>query len=338
MLTIDCTTKSDVYNPLAAQGTWYQHIWGRRQYPSIDLDLDWYLDRFLYDNSGVSLSSIYGDPLCWPSLIHFMEEKKHDSRCCMDIQTFASSPIIFDVARYKCNFSICIDGLDDLCGKVFAGANWEIFKTAISDLGPRVAIIFHAFHHNRHQIPQVIEMAEKHNAMVQLIPGCLRNNPGTSVVSENYQWLYDVIPENIHTDCVDAKELSDIKKKYSRCVPIDLEKTLWGYTSLRTYLPIVKNRSINDNPLVTPKKLSRNIERKAKEKFSSKNWTVITPDCKIFKNHSLYSTYMHMLGTDWSASASDVTETADHSGSPIHDVVYCAQYFKENSKVIQQTP
>lgn len=313
-------------------------MWGRRQYPQIDLDLDWFLDHFLYDNSGISLSCTYGDPLCWPSLIELLEEKKYDTHCCMSINTFASSEVIFDAAEYRCDFIIDIDGIDDLCGKVFLGASWETIQQAISVLGSRAELVFHAFAHNRHQIPSVAGLAKKHNLMLRVVPGCLQNNPGASVISEKCEWLYDVIPENVYISSEDVNNLNKTISSYADCEPMQLEKTLWGFTSLRTYLPRVHNRSINNFPLVTPQKLPDDIEENIRKKFSLTDTFTITPDCKIFRNHALCSMYMHMLATDWSASASDIIATKDHIGSPLHDIVYCAQYFKEHADSIQQIP
>lgn len=331
-MIVDCTTQSNIYNPLSAQGQWYKHIWGRREYPALDLDVDLICEYS--KDTPVTLQSLYGDPLCWKYVEEFAKHKRHN----LGIVTHANvSDVYLDkIKRNGCTLTVLLDGLDQMCGKIHLGVDWDTVQRNLEILSEQDTVIFYAFKHNCFQIPELVNFAVKNSINLEIQPGTVHNNPGISVIDSHYNWLYDVIPEDIWIKDASTQDLYELATDYQNTPETSLEKTLWGFNSLRTYMPVLRNRSINQKPMITKLPVNEITMSKLEQQYQEKSGTFVSPDGRLFENHNNYTMYMYMLGNDWIADNTTLLKTNDVNSYENNVIFYAQKFLQEEFVTLQK--
>lgn len=340
MLQIDCTTRNTVYNPVSAQGSWYQHAWGPRDYPRCDLPFKHAL--FACDSkSHVNLKCMYGDPLDWEHIDCFL--KKVSDHKQVVVHTYGQRNI--SDCYQNTNYHISIDGIDDVYGKVLLGADYNRLLRTLKKLQGNGSINFLAFEHNAHQIPKAAQLAKKFNMDFYASPGIGHKNQA-AVIDRDQRWLYDVVPELADVDVEKITDVDYLTKIYQNYQPKLLAKHTQTYMSLRTYLPIVKNKRITEDPLISTKKIPGDYQKIFDSRYADTDQIFLTPDNVSIKNQTLYFMYMNMMSTDWSTSSKDLVQCeldAKRTGNYdklmySYEVLYCARKLTNIINSTQQTP
>lgn len=329
---VDVTTQNVVYNPTTAQGQWFQHRWGQRQYPQLDLELDW-LKLNVDAAQKYDLHSVYGDPICWPHLVNFVEWCKIKP----EIFTYANTD---DLSTFRCLKKqsaytvVKLDGVDELCGRVYLGAQWSKISPVLDTIAGHGGVELQTYNHNRHQIPQLIALCKKLQLQLFLSPGVKNDQFGTSVIDQDCNWLYDIVPYDAGVHMITEHNSKDIIKKIEPLEPEEPKKCLWAYKSLRTYMPPSQHRSIWENPLLGKMSHSPGIVEKFHKEYHQQQGVFVTPDHKILWNHKIYTMYMYLLANDWKLDNAYLRQ--NNNSVFVSDVLLYAERIL--SEVIQQTP
>lgn len=322
-IQIDCTTDNNVYDPTDGQGQWFQHRWGRRNYPNLSLGFE---HAYIHcaDSDQVQLNCTYGDPLCWPQLSEFLQ--------------VCHKPLIIHTTANVCDFSlvrqllhprievvITLDGIEEQCGRVFLGADWQTILANLQLLRDRCSVKFQTYEHNCYQIPRLLELAQKYKFAVNFETPAKNDRFGTAVIDQDCNWLYDVIP-------VDVGELSvESVEQVASMFPqpeTGLKKHTWSYNSLKTFMPRLAHRSILENPLVGRVNYMPDREQEFLAAYQHVDGKYITPDNQTFWNGKTYSAYMLMLADDWKFSNSYLQQNADNR--PVQELAFFARKFLED--------
>jgi hypothetical protein len=308
---LDVTTSNTVYNPTSAQGQWFQHRWGPRQYPQLSVDLKW-VKRSVPRDLKYELRCIYGDPICWNELVYFAEWTKVKP----EVFTYANTDqqdILHALNRMGCYTVISLDGVGDLCGKVNLGASWDNVQRSIDAISGCGAVEMHTFEHNLHQLPELYKICKNHD--IQLFLNCDTRNDkfGTSVIDSKCNWLYDVKPCDTGIHAVNDNNIELLQADaYTDTESVFLDKNLWAFTSLRTYMPVSRHRNILENPLLGNTEIPTEIKMKFDTEYESQEGMFVTPDEKILWNHKVYTMYMYLLANDWKLDKNYLEKNKDN--------------------------
>ncbi len=283
MITIDITTRNTVYHPLSAQGQWIQHRFGRRSYPTIDLDLDT-IKLVLEQYDTVFLRSIYGDPLCHPdinTIIDLLEESKKQciifSYLNIDDSNLIQRLSTVDNIIVYAN----IDGFDSY-GKTILNSNKELVFKNIKELGKKVTIEFCMYKHNLLDYNNIVK---EFDSKINLLPGKKLCDGPTSIINDEGEWLYDVLPANELNE-----ELHESK----------LVKYLDSYNILIPYRRIIEGKSILNDPVIV-----RTI-RNNKEIFNI-DMPAISVTGHLFKCNEYMNIFSNALCNDWNITPETIS-------------------------------
>jgi hypothetical protein len=274
MITVDITTRNNVFFSLGPQGQWIQHRFGKRNYPLLDLEIS-IIEKILSSNKTVFFRSIYGDPLCHPDIDQILNIIASKS-CDVFFFSFLNvdNKIIEKINKIPNVHVYCIiDGYKNYGRTILNSNKTQVFKN-VSNLS-NVTLEYRIYKHNVRDI----KLLEKKfpNAIINLLPGINLVRDFSTVVDENRNWLYDVFP------IVDADEsLHDPS----------LNKTIDGYKILANYLVDVEGGvSILDQPA-----LSKFIR---KNKTFQYDMNAVSVTGHIFTSTELMSVFSNALCKDW---------------------------------------
>lgn len=255
-MIVDPTTKNFIYNSTSPQGQWYKHRWGRRNYPIVDLPL------FYPATEHITLSSVYGDPLAWTHINEFCKNYKGN----ISIITYGVGVL---PEHDNITYILKLDGIHELCGKVFLGAEWNESILARVDI-----IEFHQYAHNKRQLLDVYQLCVEHNLHLVIVDGAMVDYYGASIIDQECNWLYDVFPATHDST--------------------ELVRTVEAYNSLRTYVKPPQGRSILRKPMIAKQpEIYRTVENDGE---------YIAPTGHKFTNRNMFTMFMLMLGDDWVAT------------------------------------
>lgn len=253
-MIVDPTTQNHIYNPASPQGQWFQHRWGKRNYPTLNLPAN------IQFNSDIRLESFYGDPLTWPNINNFCEQYKNN----IHILTYGMGVVhVYD----NVSFTFKIDGMNELCGTLYLGADWNEITTNIETVKHCSTIEFALYPYNKHQVDDITTWCAERNIPLNITEGFYVDYYGTSVIDESGTWLYDVLKDDA-----------------------ELYRSVTAYNSLRTYVKGAQGRSILNKPMLP--RLQHG------EEFSP-DGIYITPTGHKFENRTLFGMFMNMLCDDW---------------------------------------
>lgn len=280
---IDCTTENNVYDPTGPQGQSFQHRWGPRQCPDLELDLSQALD-VARGHEHVILKCTYGDPFCWKYFEDFV------ALCQSPIMIHTTGnvdPEYFKVVAEKFSHVIfSLDGIEDQCGRIMLGADWSKISQNIKQMGKNCTVEMKVYVHNCRQIEQIKNLADRQGFNTVFRPGDSNDVFGTAIIDQNCNWLYDVIP-------ADPDSLTNCNTDTT------LRKHLWSYTSLKTYMPAKKHRGLMSHPMISRANYMQEIEHLFEKSYQAQEGIYIAPSGKIFSNSHKYSVYMLLLADDW---------------------------------------
>lgn len=279
MITVDITTRNTVFYPLGPQGQWIQHRFGKRNYPTIDLELD-VIEKIIKTNNTVFLRSIYGDPLCHPNIDKILDIISHTST---DVFVFSflnvSKKIIHKINKIP-NIHVygLVDGYANYGKTILESDAKRVFGNikALKD----VTLEFRLYKHN---VVDIRELKDKFpNINVTILPGIHLIADFANVVDSYGNWLYDVF----YLETVDESAYAPV-----------LNKTIDGYKVLATYLvEIDKGVSILDMP-----PLSKFIRSKT---VFNEDMTAISVTGHVFNSVELMTIFSNALCKDWKITSS----------------------------------
>lgn len=281
MITVDITTRNKVYNSLGPQGQWIQHRFGKRNYPTVDLDI-LTIEKVIQSNSTVFFRSIFGDPLCHPQIDQVLDIVA-SSDCNVFFFSYlnVSSKIIKKISTIPNIAVYCmVDGYTNY-GKTILDSNKALVFRNLQKL-PNVTIEYRMYRHNVRDITE-LEKAFP-NANIVLLPGIRLIADFSTVVDKEGNWLYDVFS-------LDAAN--------EQLYEPNLNKTIDGYKVLVNYLvDTVDSVSILDQPL-----LSKFI--RTNKTFQS-DMTAISATGHVFPSTELMTVFSNALCNDWK-----ITDSSD---------------------------
>lgn len=290
-VVLDCTTNNCIYDPTGPQGQWFQHRWGPRSYPDGSLDINQAIPHAITTES-VKVDCVYGDPMCWPPLKDFVQHVEKQILICTNAN-ISDTKLWESVAKDHVSFLISVDGINEQCGKVFLGADWDTILKNIRYLGNKCTVEFRVYQHNCYQIAELVELSKKYQFEISLITACCNDLFGVAVIDQDCTWLYDVIPVD-----TTGKSIVQIIDEYGNLSP-ELDKHQWSYMSLRTFLPIQKHRGLLDKPLITKLNYMPDRQDRFLSEYNRIDGKFVSPNNQLFYSAKIYATYMHLLADDW---------------------------------------
>jgi hypothetical protein len=270
-MILDVTTRNSIYNPTSSQGTWFQHRWGKRDYPVLDLSLELY-NTIWSQHDTVALQCVYGDPVDWIHFDAFLDSVTKDRYA--HVTTYGTRAI----DNKKVNVVFLLDGIEEQCGKVFLGADWSDIKQNIKDTKGERTIQFYLYEHNKYQIPKIQDFCARHEIELRLHYEYCDSTGRQSIINKNKQWLYDVQP-HLYNSSIDYK-----KEK-----PVELYRTIWAAQFLKVYNKGNHNCSILQHPK----------RKQLKNTGNNTGYTYVTPTGHAFVHSDEYGMFMNMLCPDW---------------------------------------
>lgn len=335
-MIIDPTTRNNIFNPLSAQGRWIKHRWGRRSYPTIDIELEKVLHAldsisegfFLFDRP-IYLKSAYGDAALWPDVTRI--SKIVGSGLTVTTYGMIDLKLAQTIKRHKSMLHFLVDGYREECGRIFHGANWSELSGILTEVGSNAIVEFFVYEHNKHQIPNMIRFCKKRNIKLKFTKGDASDNNSSCIIDEQGNWLYDVVPHDCTTELLDLsfgsiEEINkghDLKDQYSDIEPVMLERYLKNYSSLRTYIKSPKGRSIVDLPMVS--KIFDHNELAKRFNIDSIEY-ILAPTGHVCTSSEEYFMFVNMLADDWVMNSAAAKEIAP-SDTFLQKVLYYAQKF-----------
>ena len=322
-MIIDVTTHNTIFNPLSAQGQWFQHRWGRRSYDLIDLSIEHFKQCVLNTDDDITLLCEYGDPANWvhlESACKIAKERLH----IISYGLFTEKQIKC-IKKYGCNVVFTLDGLSE-CGSVYLNADRATIQSNIHSLQKQCVIEFKCYEHNLHDIPELIKLYKYKNIPIKFTKGHNVEENYSCIISEKGEWLYDVYGNEYETDVLVGNDLQPISDKFKNNKRKVLNKSVLGYNLLRTYIKERHERNILESPLI-----SKDVYNESKKNITLKqiqeiNMISVSPTGHVFSNSTLFAIFMRMLCRDWSLKRRDIVNF--HGNDYAQDVLYCGQYLK----------
>ena len=279
-MIVDITTHNKVFNTLSQQGTWFKHRKGKRNYPELHCDVS-LVKKIIKDNPDTEdfvFRCVYGDSAEWPYYdqiwTYFSEQKR------LHAVTYGMTKITFSHFRKI----LLLDGIEEECGKVFLGADWNTIKNNITS---NTRIEFYLFEHNQYQIPAVQTFCKELDIDLSFIYVDCDATGYHSVLDENGSWLYDVKPVAYNTE-----------KDYNKCTQIELRKHLNSYNFLKSVRNI-KGTSILDAPVIPGKSNETEFE-------PIKQYSAVATTGHAFNNDTDLGMFMNLICADWELPEQEV--------------------------------
>jgi hypothetical protein len=203
-LTVDVTTNSIVFDCMSASGSWDNHRFGNRaKYAELSFPV---LKKFLEqtpDLSHLTLSSVFGDPVCYRDFEELIEFCfKRFIRLTVITYGMGSESRFQLLKDSFANVIVKICGIEEEAGSVFLGAEWDTINKNLACLDDRIildektCLEFSVYHHNTHQISEIQSLCSKKNWNFKAVPGILNSGNIGSVIDLDGNWLYDIHSEN----------------------------------------------------------------------------------------------------------------------------------------------
>lgn len=318
-MIIDLTTHNTVYNPTGAQGQWFQHRWGRRDYGDYQLTLEQVKFAASKTADPVIFLCTYGDPADWPYLAEAAEHLQNR----LQVITYGmlSESDARSLRHNGCLVKVMLDGFNQ-AGTVFLNARSDVIQRNLQILSDCAIAELNTYTHNVCEIPELVAFCNQHSIKLMFTPGVNNDNFGTCIVSESVKWLYDVYPVQLRTDVCSADELSDLAEKYQYSKPVKLNKSIQGYERLRTYYRVVNKRNIFQRPMVAKLITDITLHQQINQNCDQTNLISVSPTGHVFSNDHMFSIFMRILCTDWDLSR---TVVAKNSNNYVLETLYCVQ-------------
>lgn len=238
-LVYDITLRSYVFNPTGPPGQWMFHRFGRRHFVessredlfSSAMNIFWHL-LGSRDITNVRFQST-GDSLRMHKHVKWDDVFKKYPQTTFTFYTYATQfAECWDELGKEPNirFVLRLDGLNELCGKVFLNADYNQIKDFLLRYGDRTEIEFHRYKHNQHQVGMLEEFKRIYGCDYVVRDGVTYGQGLANIITGSGQWLYDVF-------AVDSDG------------PKNLVKTVEGWNSLKRYINVApKGKTILNNP------------------------------------------------------------------------------------------
>lgn len=303
-MIIDTTTHNKIYNPASAQGQWFNHRWGQREYPLLELSED-HVHSVIkkFPQEYILLRSIYGDPASFTHLPLLCEHYKNN----LEIHTYGmfSPEQIKIINDSQAIVKVFIDGWGESFGKVHLGACLETIKNTIENV-VRCTVVYYTYKHNESDILDFIYYCKRHNINIILEPGDIHDEHCQSIISAQCEWLYDVLPSDICSEgAMLFSEIDDFIKNNTFSNDRSLVKHIFTYNSLRTFVNRPKDKGILDKPLVPKYFPDPELHIKFKRQGFDESEKMITPHGYYFESCDLGSMFMMFLCNDWKFESKD---------------------------------
>lgn len=282
MINIDLTTSNSVYNTIGPQSQWVQHRFGKRDYPSIELDTDIALKYLKGSSDTINFNSIFGDSCLHSNFSTILNEISLGKSVVNTYLNFNNDSIIEALNKHKSYVVVPIYGLDETANKILLDYNWELVKENLKGLSCNIQIEFYIYKHNVHQLNDIKLLAKDLNCYLKICRGTAIHPSGFSpIINKEGKWLYDVF------SC-EEDAISDTS----------LNQTVNGYNSLIQFVKPVTGRSILNNPMVYYLEEYHNYD----------NETSISVTGDIFNSFAMHQIYSNALCTDWNFSLNNIKD------------------------------
>jgi hypothetical protein len=330
-MEVDLTTKNNVFNAVGSQGQWFQHRWGKRSYPNLELDIDDVrkIISNIKEGESVYAKSVYGDSMQWEDIAELASDL--GEKLIITTYGMAGEDKIEAINKTGAYIHVLLDGVDDMCGKVFLRAKWSKIDSFIESCNNKL-IEFYVYEHNKHQIPDIIKYCHKKDIFLKLTPGIAKDAVGSAIIDQMGEWLYDVMPEDVNTDfkgpgywTAELEEFGDIK-------PVEVQRNTENHTSLRTFLTSPEGRSILEKPLVSTYIPNEDYFEDFEEEYNesvTENF-YISVSGHVFKSHEEYTMFSQMLSPDWDVSTETCKTDAVTHNLFAQKVLWFAKKFDED--------
>jgi|TARA_R110002153_G_scaffold7259_4_gene32661 hypothetical protein len=280
-MIIDPTTRNSIFNPTSSQGTWFQHRWGKRDYPVLDLDLN-IVKKLQQQHNSLAFQCVYGDPVDWIHFDECIDMFNEDSYA--HVTTYGSKAILNASVRKI----FMLDGVEEQCGKVFLGCDWTTVRDNIllsknylnghAHGHRRCSIEFYLYEHNKHQIPYITDFCSSNKITLSFKTDHTESTGRMSIISADSKWLYDVTPHTFDPDY-----------DYSNETPVELYRTIWSAEFLKVYHTGKTGHNILQHPKRT----------QLKNTGDNTGYTYVTPSGHAFVDSDEYGMFMNLLCPDW---------------------------------------
>lgn len=305
-MILDVTTNNTVYNTISLQAKWFAHRWGKRHYPTLDLELSNIPASPIYH-----LACAYGDPADWKHIDEFLLTT--NQTVFLDTYGMFTTSTLELLKDVSVGFvHLYIDGWETTMGKVHLGQQLERVKNTVFALPRTTTLIYSVYQHNMCDIPEFIQFCKKHKIKYDIRHGDITDDGLSCIVNQDADWLYDVwAAPTTNPDDMD----------FSQEWP--LYKSTTGSQRLLTFMRSPEGRSIIDKPLI-PNLTMLTLSEKIKDKFIDTEPCFVAVTGMIFENRELGQLFMALLGTDWKFTVLDLPHLDDYR----KEVLYGASLIK----------
>lgn len=307
MLFIDLTSDSDVFNSTSPQGHWLYHKFGKRNFPTGELELEDVKNFISKENpNDIICHSYFGDPLFYSKIIYFAEYCYEEGINLMlfTYGNFKSKKDIDRLNELNVKFYIFLCGNDKNNSLVYLNSSKDniqyIFESVKAE---NLFIEYSLYDHNVNDLKEILENVLEKRCNIKISHGNLLGNTFTNIMNEKGRWLFDIHKCNIEFDFIgkfikDTEVLSAINTLENlEYKSKGLSQTAPGYLLLRTFIYDRGQKNI----------FNTTLEKVNAEKFlKSDGDTYINYLGYIFKNRDIYETFSNSLCDDWSENLKQV--------------------------------
>ena len=307
MLFIDLTSDSDVFNSTSPQGHWLYHKFGKRNFPTGELELEDVKNFISKENpNDIICHSYFGDPLFYSKIISFAEYCYEEGINLMlfTYGNFKSKKDIDRLNELNVKFYIFLCGNDKNNSLVYLNSSKDniqyIFESVKAE---NLFIEYSLYDHNVNDLKEILENVLEKRCNIKISHGNLLGNTFTNIMNEKGRWLYDIHKCNIEFDFIgkfikDTEVLSAINTLENlEYKSKGLSQTAPGYLLLRTFIYDRGQKNI----------FNTTLEKVNAEKFlKSDGDTYINYLGYIFENRDIYETFSNSLCDDWSENLKQV--------------------------------
>lgn len=263
---VDLTSKNNLFNPVEAQGSFVGHRFGKRDIPEEHLDFNNLKNFLIHENPDqIILDSVFGDPFEYNKIKELFDFCQYQ-----DIQIIVvTNGVSEKIKLVEGNNSYCIFklyGYSDTYNVVIPHGD---FSKVRQNLKYCDKINYHIYVENFKDLHNVENNI--YGIEVEYFNGPTVGHLIHHIMTETGEWLHDVtsLYTNDVTDSfatpISVKDYDSLSKlNIPDCIP---SKSLLGYQYLKTFVQIIKEKSILEIQL--PKNNSH-IELKKSKSISYK--------------------------------------------------------------------
>lgn len=301
MLFIDLTSESDVFNSTSPQGHWLYHKFGKRNFPTGELDLEEVKNFISKENpKDIICHSYFGDPLFYTKIISFAEYCYEEGINLMlfTYGNFKSKNDIDRLTELNVKFYIFLCGNNKNNSLVYINSSKDNIQYIFENIkAENLFIEYSLYDHNVNDLKEILQDVLEKRCNIKVSHGNLLGNTFTNIMNETGTWLYDIHKCNVDYDfmgefikgtevlsAINTLENLEYKSK-------GLFQSAPGYLLLRTFIYERGQKNIFD---VTLEKVD------AEQFLNYDGDTYINYLGYIFKNRNIYETFNNSLCDDWS--------------------------------------